>query len=280
MKLRHWLLAAALALSVSACGGDELSLEAQVAEAATKTSSVSSMRVAFDGQMRLPQVGPTSFEGTGVVDVKRKRVAMTMEMPPIQGQNLGEITVRAFDLDMYMKFDFLRRMVPQAKPWVAIDLEKAGRQMGFDLGALMQAGQTDPAQQLEWLRGSGQMEEVGEEDVRGVDTTHYRGVVDLEKAAEQFRGPRADAARRSVRQLVRLTGQKTIPMDVWIDDDSLVRRMRWTQTLPQGTAQTSMTMTMEVFDFGASVAIARPPARDVMTLEQLMTLGQQGRPAP
>ena len=181
---------------------------------------------------------------------------------------------------MYMKFDFLRRTVPQAKPWVVIDLEKVGRQMGFDLGALMQAGQPDPGQQLEWLRGSGQMEEVGDEDVRGVETTHYRGVVDLVKAAEQFRGPRADAARRSVRQLVRFTGHSTIPMEVWIDEDSLVRRMRWTQTLPQGAAQSRMTMTMDVFDFGAPVAIARPPAQDVMTLEQLVTLGRQGRQAP
>ena len=280
MRLRHWLLAAAVALSLTACGGDELSLEAQVAEAATKTSAATSMRVALTAQARHPEVGPTTMDGSGVVDAARNRVEMTMEMPPVQGQDLGAITVRGFGLDMYMKFDFLRKMVPQAKPWVVIDLEKVGQQMGFDFAALMQAGQTDPTQQLEWLRGTGQIEEAGEEEVRGVETTHYRGVVDLEQAAERFEGPRAEAARRSIRQLVRLTGQKAIPMEVWIDDESLVRRMRWSQTLPQGTAQSRMTMTMEMFDFGVPVSIARPPAGDVMTLEQLMTLGQQGRQAP
>ena len=43
--------------------------------------------------------------------------------------------------------------------------------------------QADPSQALEYLQGATDVQAVGDEDVRGVPTTHYKAVVDLASLA-------------------------------------------------------------------------------------------------
>jgi hypothetical protein len=128
----------------------------------------------------------------------------------------------------------------------------------------MQLSGTDPSQSLDLLRAaSSDFREVGEEEIRGVQTTHYEGTVDLEKVAEQV----PEDARESYRRLMEQSGQREIPMEVWIDEDGLTRRVHYEQTLGDGT---TMDLTQEYFDFGVEVDVEPPPDEDVLDISDLV----------
>jgi len=95
--------------------------------------------------------------------------------------------------------------------------------------------QIEPSRLLSLLRrAAASTDRVGREDVRGVRVTHYRLLMDTDRVETPL--PRAPE------------------VDVWIDDDDLVRRIRY-----GGSAGG----TIEFFDFGEPVAIDAPPASEV-----------------
>ena len=118
----------------------------------------------------------------------------------------------------YMKFPLLAAFLPGAKEWIEFDLESLGEDAGIDLSQLQQLGQSDPSQALDYLRATGQVEEVGTEQVDGVETTHYTGTIRLDAVAEQVpadqrecrpRGDReAEAAERACRDPRRRLGRR------------------------------------------------------------------------
>ena len=74
-------------------------------------------------------------------------------------------------------------------------------------------------------------------------------------------------ARESYRRLIELSGQSTIPMDVWIDEEGLTRRIRYEQKLPDSS---TMELTQEYFDFGVEVDVSPPSEDDVLDITDLM----------
>jgi hypothetical protein len=193
---------------------------------------------------------------------------------------LGDFEVRAVGTVMYMRMPFLQAAAPQLKPWIKVDLSEAGKDLGIDLDALMELGnQADPTKALDYLRAAGDVKELGDATVRGVKTTRYKGVIDLERYAKQLEkkgGGKAAAA--SVRKVMELSGATTMPIELWIDDDSLVRRMVWNQTVAAAAGQdpTTVKATMEMFDYGADVNVVVPPANQTSSFEELQKLGDAG----
>jgi hypothetical protein len=257
-----------LALCLTACGSQkstEQPPEDAVALAASKTTdagtykakSVSSIEVA--GQS-MEMTGTGEFDS----DAQRGRASYTAS---VAGQDFDLDAVFAFP-DMYMRFPVgLLPGLPGGKSWVKLNLEKLGRQAGFDFGQLMQAGQSDPSQGLQFLRGMTNIQAVGEEDVRGVPTTHYTGVVDLESLAKKD-----PSLKGSIDQLVAQTGLGRIPVEVWVDDENFVSRMK--QSFEGATfgpgMQLDMTMTTELYDFGADVNVEVPAPDEVVELSELV----------
>lgn len=273
------LLAALMALAITACGSDAVALD-PVAEAATKTADAESMRIEMSMTMASPELGskPVAFKTTGVA--ARGRSAMTMRMSAVKGVELGDFEVRSIGTVMYMRMPFLQVAAPQLKPWIKIDLNEIGKDLGIDLDALMElSNQTDPTKALDYLRAAGNVKEVGDATVRGVKTTRYKGVIDLERYAKQLEkkgGGKAAAA--SIRKVMELSGTTTMPVELWIDDDSLVRRMVWNQTVSAtaGEAPTTVKATMEMFDYGADVDVVIPPDSQTSSFEELQKLGGAG----
>jgi hypothetical protein len=111
------------------------------------------------------------------------------------------------------------------------------------------------------------VEALGDEDVRGVPTTHYTGVVDLESLAKKD-----PALKGTIDQLVAQTGLRSIPVEVWVDDENFVRRMK--QSFEGATfgpgMQLDMTMTTELYDFGSDVNVEVPPPDEVVDFSELM----------
>src|SRR5439155_19818933 len=126
-----------------------------------------------------------------------------------------------------MKFPLLTQQIPGGKDWIKLDLQKLSKAQGFNLGSLAQLSQSDPTQALQYLRAaSSDVQTVGKEQVRGVETTHYKLKVDLEKVPDTAPPDQRADVRASIQNLITQTGTRFIPTEVWIDGNGLVRRER------------------------------------------------------
>ena len=106
--------------------------------------------------------------------------------------------LRLVDKVLYTRMGLLSQQLPKGKKWLKLDIEKLGKGLGIDVSQLSQYN--DPTKMLDYLRSSGDVDEVGKEDVRGVETTHYRAKVDLDegdRTSSRARAPRRAPASTS-----------------------------------------------------------------------------------
>jgi hypothetical protein len=253
--------------------------------AAEKTEQAGTARMSMDMEMDGPS-GLITSTAEGAFDMASKRGHMTMEMDmaeaPAGTPDMGQIEAVFDGTVIYMKMPALSAQIPGGKPWISYDLQKAGEQLGLDLGALMQAGTSDPTQSLQYLRGaSGDVEVIGEEEIRGVTATHYRASVSFAKIAEQAPEEAREAVEATVKQLEEWVGADEMPIDVWIDSEGRMVRQTQSFEYAAGPASgTSVTMTMEMYDFGVDVDIEVPPASDVTDIGALMEEMEKPGTAP
>jgi hypothetical protein len=280
--MRKIVLLLAALLVLPACGGGDSVAADPVAEAATKTTEAGSSRIEFT--MAMEAVGRSfTMRGEGVFDYSPPRGRMTLDLgdlAELAGGKLGNGRID-FVLDgpaYYMKFPQVTERF-FGKQWLKIDLEEVGELTGADLGALQQVNQ-NPAQLMQFLRGaSDDVEELGQEEVRGVETTHYRATVDLDEAAERGAeiGELSDEMREQlkaeVERMKAQTGLETLPVEVWLDDDNLLRRMQMDLSFAVEDEQVGLDMTMDYFDFGVDVRVAAPPADQTVDITELASQG-------
>lgn len=276
--MRRFLPLVPLALVLAACGSGGGNAGEDVAQAATKTNGAKSYAVSTHTRMKV--AGKTvTFTGAGAFDLRKRRGKLSLDMRNFAeiGQNLGSVTMIMDGLDLYLRMPFLHSFAPQLKPWLKINLAQAGRSQGIDLSAFLQLGQGgDPTQSVQYLRGAADVKRKGDEKVRGVDTTHYELTVDLEHVADNA-PPRLRARLRSAtKQIIRITGQREVPAEVWVDDQGLIRRISTSQKIPLQGRKSDMTVTTELFDFGTSVSVKPPAASQVTDLSKLLPQGSGG----
>jgi predicted small lipoprotein YifL len=261
---------------------------ADLVAAVDQTRAAPSQRIHMDIDMS--GIGLDSnlhMTGDGVVDNKTHKGRMTLDMSdltelaggtPSAGDGIAEEIIDGFTV--WMRWPPFAKQVGTDKEWVKLDLQKLGKQQGFDFSALA-GGQGDPTQQLDELRAASDgVEVVGNETVRGVATTHYKATIDLERYPDVAAPADRDRVRRSVERLIELTGQKKVPTEVWIGHKTRrVHKMR-VQTkvkIPNSGASLQMDQTMELYDFGVPVGdIKPPPASDTVDAADLAA----GRQSP
>jgi hypothetical protein len=275
--MRRVALFLAATLFLPACGGDSVATD-PVAEAAATTTEAGSSRLEFTMTMEAEGRSFT-MRGDGALAYSPPRGRMTLDLgdlAKLSGEELGDGRMEfVFDgLVYYMKFPAGIEGLT-GKTWMKIDLEKVGAETGVDLGALQQANQ-NPAQLMQFLRGvSDDIEELGQEDVRGVETTRYRATIDLDEAAErgadvgEFSEEMRDQLKAEIERMRAQTGLETLPVEVWIDEDNLLRRMRMDLSFSVEGEQVAMDMTMDFFDFGVDVRVAPPPADQTVDVTAL-----------
>ena len=101
------------------------------------------------------------------------------------------------------------------------------------------------------------MHKVGREDINGTPTTHYRATIDFDKLAGS-----AGSAAASVRQVQKLTGQKTMPTDVWIDASQRVRRQSVAIATSSSPVPINVDLTIDYKGFGVPVDVHAPAAAE------------------
>jgi LppX_LprAFG lipoprotein len=278
MRRLALLLMTVLALVPLACGGaddggsaapeaTQPSPEAPIVQAATRTAKSSSARFSFTASMSGGAL-TGSWSGEGAFASERGR--MTLDFSGLgTGAGVFASSKTEVILDGLVAYlnvpPSLAQVLPEGKAWIKIDLAKLGEAQGVDLAQLMQFNQANPNGVLGYLHGAtADFETVGEEKVRGVATTHYRGTIDLRKVAAQG----SSETRKSYEQIIEISGTNRIPMEVWIDGDGLARRVKYAQ--PLGSGQGKLTLAMDLYDFGVEVNVKTPSEDQTLDLMELI----------
>ena len=279
MKRGVAVVLAVLAMIAGACGngGSDQTPQEIVFATASETADAGSSKIAMTislGEAAAAQGMPATIEAEGAFDYESRTGLITMGLPFQSGQPPVDVEMRLLENVMYMKFPEEMRAAFAGKTWVKIDLEEASKAAGADLGALSSASAADPTQSLAQLRGvSDDVTEVGEEELRGTKTTHYKLTINVDKAIEET----PEAQREMLRSTLEKLGVESFPAEVWIDDDGRLRKMIQQVPIEQGG---TTGITFELFDFGTEVDVEAPAEADVTDLTAMLTsMAQQGAPA-
>lgn len=195
----------------------------------------------------------------GVVAVAPEALGSTdpTELTLIKRIFAEPVTVLYDGSDQYLKSAPLSKLVGKDKPWLR-STSSEGLTSQFGMFKL-----DDVSSFLDTLSGAGEVEEVGKEKVQGVTATHYHVDVDLSKLDKAEAGS----------LLSDLGSTGTAVVDVWIDDQGLVRKLRLESgvdlldsIIKQPVEGSGAAITIEFAALGEPVDIEVPDPSDVAEL--------------
>jgi hypothetical protein len=244
-------------------------LAAALAQTGEATSARMEGSITMKGLPDLPAGTDVSMSFRGAFDLANESSSFVVdlsemasglpgsdEIPAEFADLFGEMEIRTIGDTAYMKFG-LFSMLGITTEWVSMPAEDAGT-----TASSFGASSADP---LDLLAAFGSVEadveEIGNEQVRGNNTTHFRLLVDVAAMAEA-------ADPDALSELDNLGGFPeggAFPVDFWIGDDGHIYRFSFTMdgSVDPTAEFESMVMLWEVFDYGAAVSITAPPAEDV-----------------
>ncbi len=272
--------AIALALSAGGCGASGSALD-PVARAAAVTSHVGGAHIAVGIQVTSAGLAePFAMSGQGFFNYNTEEGTLSLDatglpagasqIVPAGGLHIEEIFKSS---TIYIGSPLLAGRLPNGARWLKLDLGRFAQAIGFNLQQLA-GGQSNPAQFLQYLKAtSGKPARVGSELVRGVPTTHYHAAVDLGKVAGLLPSTSAGQLRAALAKLIAQTGTSTIPVDVWVDRQRLVRRITLALSLSTGTQRARLDMTLDLFEFGPTPSVTPPPPDEVFDATQTALAG-------
>jgi hypothetical protein len=262
------------------CGADDLNPES-VADAAQSTRDARTAKVGMS--LSVSGFGvpvPLSVKGSGTSALDRAAMDVTFDLGPLLSlagrPGNGKTRTVVLGKDVYVKPPAVQGFtLPSGADWVGLDVVKVVEAMGVDadgFGALVNA---DPGAQLEMVTKAKGIKEVGEETIDGAKTTHFRGNVSIKDMIATLPPAERKKAQESVDQLLKDApgGDKPQPIDVWVDEDERVRRMRQQVRSPaqQGVPAGRADVTVDYSDFGAKLTARKPPAGDVYDATSAIT---------
>jgi outer membrane lipoprotein-sorting protein len=219
--VRRALLLLLLVVPLTACGGT--SAVKVIDPLARASEKTTSVSGAhFALDAHITALGKAiAVTGSGEIGDQGRRAHMRLSLP----MSSTPLEAIAADGAFYVRGGPIAS-IAQGK-WLRVKADDSS----FNLGA------ADPAQLLQYLRSTSKVEQRGTATVRGVRTTHY-------------------VARIQPKQL-----SSPVPLDVWVDGQGLVRRLR--VQLQQAKAS------LDLFDFG-DVSIDVPSNSDTVDLSSML----------
>lgn len=273
---RRLLIVPALALVLAACGGGDGDGGTTIEAVDLIRSSPQALEEAGTARLAMTVVADgQEIEAEGQFDFANQTGAMTMALPAPVSSSVDIV----FDGTTYfMSTEAFDGGLAVDADWVFIDVEAMSEQMGIDLDALEQAGAANnPTSALGGLEGVAEdgIEELGTEEVRGVETRHYAAEIDMQAVLEQAQAQLDDLSddlpegfldEEAAEQFEQVYGDEPVPVEIWIDDDGLTRRM----TMELAVDGEEGSMTMEMYDYGEPVDIEIPDESDAIDLFELL----------
>lgn len=286
------LAAAAALISVAACGGPDGSAGSSGADGggAVSTQAVAALRLVqketggaesarvegttvMGSSMSMKQSGAIDWTDgiTGALEITYTGGTMGDALK----QAGGDGTMRA----RYLKDEYYANMGDAfaanvgGKHWIRYgyaDLAELAGASGEVMREQMQ--NSTPQQGVNALLASGDVKKVGQEDVRGVATTHYSGTVDVAELTAENSALDAGQLADFKKQLEQL-GITTETVDIWVDQDNLLVK----KTERGETKTGELNSTVFYSDYGTAVAVEKPAAGDTVDFKDI--LQQQGSTA-
>lgn len=245
-----WLLVLALPVLAHAASSPVVAAAKKTATAKSSTFQMT-VTTSIAGQ-RATMTGAGAQRGTDVKLTMRTRSrGVALRFDAILVQEGGGYV-------MYMRSPAFRSQLPPGKSWVRIDLRRQGANLGIDISSLVSSSQTIAPLEKGLLSTT----RLGREVVAGRSTTHYRALVDIQRAARAV-----PAYGKQVAAIQRATGIRLgrTWYDVWIGSDGRIQRMRYsTPTVAAGVRGKSV-QTITFLSFDTPVSIAAPPRSQVFT---------------
>jgi hypothetical protein len=237
-------------------GGNPLN---PIAEAAERTQQFPGARSDIEAVYTSPALShPVVATGHGLYNAQTSRSQAVLTVPtptlgPVKVESVGD------DRTVYLRSNQISERLPPGRKWMGIQ-----PWLGQSAETAL-AGNGGARGELEMLKGVGDdVESLGQEEVRGVSTTHYRSTIDLGHYADVLRREGKGTSAREYEQLAKLM-PTPITVEVSIDARGVVRRLRTISTLPStaGRPAVTMDMRMDLFDFGITPDVPLPSADEV-----------------
>lgn len=219
-------------------------------EGASAESVSFEMNVAIEGVMGRD----IDITAEGATDLSRRRMRMSLLAMGMQLETVMDGGV------VFLKTPLL------GGDWFKTDLDRPAA-AGYPLGAAFQ----DPAQALTWLTLAGDnVDDFGEDAVRGEPARHYHTVLDLHNMADKFAGEHREDAERMLTAL----GVSELPVDLWVNGDGLPVRLSYAVSFDKAEVSSlqasKLTFVVEFFDWGKPVTIDVPDASQARDLEEAL----------
>lgn len=239
-----------------------------IAHSVDAAADAGTARAEYTATMSGAGIPQFDITGDAEFDFVTPAASMTMQFggASMPGVSSASMEMRMVDNTMYLGTPGMERTgIPTE--WLSVDLLSAPG--GADV--ISGFGGTDPTQSLDLLRGAADVEEVGPETVRGVPTTRYRAVIDLDRAIAQT----PEEERAVLEQAMQGVDVDEFPVEVWLDDAGRPVRefMEMSMDLsafgdvPDNSVAEigpiTVSMTMDYFDYGTEVTVVPPPAHEV-----------------
>ncbi len=221
----HRALASAtlLALVGVSCGGNDP--QALLDAAPDALDRAGSSRFEMETLSLAPEGEASSVSAEGVLDLDTGDLEMDLDL----GDELSQTTARVVDGELYLKGELFGLLEDDGdEVWFRFP-ERGGASGAASIAGSGQGGPTLP---LELMRVAEEVEELGQEDVGGVPTTHLRARVSLDEAAAELPDDLAEQlVGDTIAPRARGDGEDgdfpdAYTVEVWLDDDALPRRLR------------------------------------------------------
>ena len=213
------------------------------------------------------EVGPMTAE----IEFSGDDMSFVMDLSALGELDEEAVAMFGDDLSMemvvsgdtiYMKGFFAAMFGLGTDEWIGLPAESDGELTGTDTEAM------SADNWFELLEGvpDADLEVVGEEEVNGAATTHYRAMASLEQLA---------AADPSAAEDLDLEGLEAsdIQMNVWVDGDGLARRVSFDVQYESADLEIdglAMSVTIDMFDLNEDIQVEVPAGATVMTEEEMM----------
>ena len=196
---------------------------------------------------------------------------------PLQFRHIDGIT--------YLSGPLIHALIDIPTNWISFpaELDQSARSIGS-----LSFGQFNSQQDiLAFLDQVYGVDEIGSEDLRGIATTHYSGVISLATLLTHLHPDELTQIEADI-DITLADHLGDTPIDIWIDDEGIIRRVLLATDFSNyggvgrytAEAVGAITLRHEIYDIGEAILIDYPPFYDITPvndtfLEGAATLGSE-----